>query len=165
MEGVSNIYIEEVLLPRTKYFKGCYACNEIPTFLRHEKKFSVIINLSRANEKGTHWVAVYKDHGTLIYYDPVGFPLINSDIKLFLNSISQEHQHNLFEYQCIYSKLCGYFVMLFTLLLERDMSFTQFRNLFSNKCAKNNRIVIDLLKYTIEQLYFLCIINYDISLV
>lgn len=154
MEGISNIYIKDLLMPRTKKFKNVYACDDIPSSLRNKKTFSIIVNLSKSHEPGTHWVAIFKDKDRLIYYDPIGFPLVNKYIKDFLQSFKQNWEYNLFEYQCIQSKLCGFFVILFVLLMEQNMTFTKFKNLFSKKCKYNNEKVINLLKYTIKKLYF-----------
>ena len=160
MDGVSNIYIEDILKPLTKHFIGVFASNQIPPELHKKQRFSIIINLSKSHEKGSHWIAIHKDKHKLIYYDSVGFPLTNSNIKSFLKKIKQDYQYNLFENQCINSKLCGFFVILFVLLLEQDMTFVQFKNLFSKKCCQNNKIVVDLLKYTIQNLYFYAFLQF-----
>ena len=157
MEGISNIYIKDVVTPHTKHFEGVYSCETIPSSLKSKDKFSIIVNLSKSNERGTHWVAIFKDKDKLIYYDPIGFPLINPHIKAFLECIKQDYQYNLFEYQCMKSKFCGFFTILFSILMEQDMTFKQYQSLFSKNCKDNNKRVIDLLKYTIEKLYFLCI--------
>ena len=100
MEGISNLYIENILLPRTSTFLGVFSCDKIPRSLCNKRKFSVIVNLSKFNQKGTHWVAIFRDQSKLIYYDAVGLPLINKDITRFLKSFDQEYTFNTFESQC-----------------------------------------------------------------
>lgn len=152
MEGISNLYIESILLPRTSTFSGVFSCDKIPRSLCNKRKFSVIVNLSKFNQRGTHWVAIFRDQSKLIYYDAVGLPLINKDITRFLKSFDQEYTFNTFESQCFQSTKCGFFCILFILLMEQDMTFTKFKKLFSKKCTENEKRVISLLKYTLKKL-------------
>ena len=69
--GLSNVYLNNLLTPYCKYFKGVFSCNTIPNFSKNQK-FSCIINLSKENEEGTHYVSIFYDTkklNTLILLD------------------------------------------------------------------------------------------------
>ena len=50
-------------------FKGVFASDEIPFF--PGSNFSLICNLSRKNDKGSHFIAIYVLSKTMIYFDSI----------------------------------------------------------------------------------------------
>ena len=67
MQGISNKYIEQFMSRFKIDFKGVFASDEIPFF--PGSNFSLICNLSRKNDKGSHFIAIYVLSKTIIYFD------------------------------------------------------------------------------------------------
>ena len=142
--GLTNRYIETVLEPYCKIFKGVFSCDTIPVFGKNSR-FSVIVNLSRENQPGSHFISIYVNKTKAYYFDSLGLPCINRDISKYLKQYSVTSNVN--QFQCLDSFFCGYYCMLFVILIERGMSFTKFKKLFSADCKNNDTIVVELLKY------------------
>ena len=147
--GISNVYIEKIVNPFSNCYKGTYSSNNLPNNLKSSNHFSIIVNLSSYNEPGTHWVAIYRKDSYLVYFDSLGLPPIVRDVELFLRNINPNYETNVFEYQCFSSAMCGFYVILFVLLMEKGFSFHKFRNLFTNNCKRNDKRVVLLLKHVI----------------
>ena len=66
-EGISNIYIyiDDLMKKISCSFRGTFSIDKIPTF--KDEKFSTIVNLSRENEKGTHFIGIMSSKDTIIY--------------------------------------------------------------------------------------------------
>ena len=144
--GLTNIYLDKLLIPYCKYFKGVYSCDTIPLFPKLYP-FSIIINLSSVNEPGSHFVSVFVRNGKVIYYDSLGLPSINPHINKFLKQYANVYKSNNMQFQCLNSVFCGYYAALFVILMDRGMSFQKFLNLYSKNCEDNDMIVVELLKY------------------
>ena len=56
-EGISNIFINDVMDKISRSFHGTYSIDNIPIIKNNN--FSVIINLSKQNKKGSHFVAIF----------------------------------------------------------------------------------------------------------
>lgn len=149
--GLTNFYIERVMKKVSKIFKGVYSCNTIPNLKLH-KKFSIIVNLSRDDQQGTHWVSIFRNHKMLVYYDSLGLPLTNRDIKSFLCKINNHYNYNLFQNQCYDSYNCGFYCLLFCLMLEKGMSFDDFKDLFFKDCRKNDMKIVELLTHALKKM-------------
>ena len=63
--GLTNHYIERFLYNRSKTFKGVFSSDTLPKF---KNDFTLISNLSKKNEVGTHFVCIAYKKGKL-YYD------------------------------------------------------------------------------------------------
>lgn len=149
--GLSNLYIEKVMNKVSKNFKGVYSCNTIPN-LKFYKNFSIIVNLSRNDEQGTHWVSIFRKGKILLYYDSLGLPLTNRDIKTFLCRINKQYDYNLFQNQCYDSYNCGFYCLFFCLMMEKGMTFDEFKALFSKNCRKNDLNIVELLTHALKQM-------------
>ena len=59
MIGLTNKYIENLvhILDISNSFKGVFSSDNIPLF--SDYNVSLICNLSKSNEKGSHFVAIY----------------------------------------------------------------------------------------------------------
>ena len=55
--GVSNIYINDLMKKISCSFRGTFSRDNIPTF--EEENFSIIVNLSKEGETGTHFIAIF----------------------------------------------------------------------------------------------------------
>ena len=107
---------------------------------------------SRSLEEGSHWISIYRCGQKLIYFDSFGLPPIMKEIKKFLLSFNIEYETNIFEYQRATSPMCGFYVMLFIILMEQNFEFIKFQKLFSQNCKDNDRKVILLLKHVLKKL-------------
>ena len=54
----------------SRSFQGTYSIDNIPTIKNND--FSIIINLSKQNEKGSHFVAIFNKQNKIIYFDSFG---------------------------------------------------------------------------------------------
>jgi hypothetical protein len=122
-EGLTNFYIEEIL-NITQDFKGCFSCDNIPYSLKHNKKFSIICNLSKSYEPGTHWVTIVVDQYYTFYYDSLGFPCYNTDIRSFINHIGKPMKWNGSKIQSDKSTYCGFFAILMVLFMDSGTDVT-----------------------------------------
>lgn len=115
---VSNIYIDE-MLKNVKGFKGTFSSNDIPFLLDNE---SAIINFSKFNEKGTHFIAIFKNSKYLYYFDSLDLGFIPNEIKKYftnykaINNVSKGIQH-------FSSVFCGFYSILAILCFHIEPSF------------------------------------------
>ena len=56
-DGISNIYIDHLMQQISLSFRGTFSLDNIPTF--EEETFSLIVNLSKVDEKGSHFIAIF----------------------------------------------------------------------------------------------------------
>ena len=106
MSGLSNIFIDEFLIKYCNTYYGIYASDNIPIWLLKKKRFSIIVNLSKKGEKGTHYIAIICFPSYVLYIDSFGIPCYVNDICKFLKSIERPIKFNLKHQLCInYIKL------------------------------------------------------------
>jgi hypothetical protein len=141
--GISNLYIDALLRPRSAAFLGVFSSDTLPPMaaVPKRKRFSLVCNLSKAGEPGTHFVTVLcnavEDGGRLLYIDSFGLPCTHPDIARFLQRVcrhrSQQRQqqrqqrrrrargwlHNTTTLQHPLSKYCGFYALLFGLYAEQ----------------------------------------------
>ena len=78
-ESISNIYIDQLMKKISWSFRGTFSCNNIPIF--NDENFSLIVNLSREGEIGTHFIAIIISSNQILYFDSFGIQNTNDDIK------------------------------------------------------------------------------------
>ena len=81
-EGISNLYIDGLMEKISDSFRGTFPIDKIPSF--KDESFSIIVNLSRENGKGTHFIAISSSKNTIVYFDSYGVEHINSNIEKYL---------------------------------------------------------------------------------
>jgi hypothetical protein len=145
VEGLTNEYLDTFLLPLTKYFGGVYPCDKLPLFSPSEK-FSLIINLSKENEKGSHYISISHENKKMLYFDSFGLPCYNSFILVYMHRYCSYYTYNTKTIQHVTSFFCGYFCAYFCLLQDKSFNFDCFLNLFSRDCRKNDAIIEKLIK-------------------
>jgi hypothetical protein len=70
-DGLSNFDILKIVRHlKIPDFRGVYMRDELPSSPR--KKESGIVNLNTSKQRGSHWVAYYKDGAKRIYFDSFG---------------------------------------------------------------------------------------------
>ena len=146
--GLTNKYIEKLLSQYSSSFKGVFSCNTLPII---HGDFTLISNLSKDTEPGTHFITIIVKNGQVYYFDPIGLPCINKNIKTYLNYYSKQHFYNQIQYQCWDSIFCGFYCILFILLHDLKFSISHFKKLFSINCKENDTTVIQLIKYILSE--------------
>lgn len=113
---LTNIEIETYLTAlNCKYFKGVFSADNIPNI---QPPFSIIINLSKHNEIGSHFVTILSDVTSICYIDTFGLPCFVESIIRFIHSFKLNILYNVNTIQNIKSQGCGYYCMLFILYNE-----------------------------------------------
>lgn len=157
--GLSNIYID-CLLRKTApaRYRGTFSCNNIPIDIAHLPYFSIICNLAKAGERGSHFVTLVGQPDQIIYIDPLAMPCTNPDITKFINdarSLPQggERRQRYFRHQVLpiqnrLSKYCGFYCIMYVLFYERDnhiiMPTFDMQNLWANdsRCLRYIKLFI-----------------------
>ena len=71
-EGISNVYIDHLMNKISSSFRGTFSIDNIPTF--DDECFSLIVNLSKESEKGSHFIAISSSKNKIVYFDSFGIP-------------------------------------------------------------------------------------------
>ena len=93
------------------------------------KNGAYVINIDEYHDIGTHWVALYVNNKTIIYFDSFGVEHIPREIMKFMarkNIIA-----NIYRIQAYDSIMCGYFCIGFINFMFNGKSLTDYTNLFS----------------------------------
>jgi hypothetical protein len=146
MIGVSSFSITN-LLKNCPFFKGVYSCNQIPTSLQAEFFFSIICNLSTADQKGSHFItiAAFKDY--VFYIDSLGWKCFNPFIKQFLLSLNRTIFINQKQYQEYTSSYCGLYCTLHVLHFGTPREYQRINKLvFSANLEENDKMCIKYIK-------------------
>ena len=87
-EGISNIYINDVMEKISRTFHGTFSIDNIPDIDNYA--FSIIINLSKQKTKGSHFVAILNQKSNIIYFDSFGDQNINRTLQKYLKNIKNK---------------------------------------------------------------------------
>ena len=85
---------------------------------------SYILNLDRSTQRGSHYIGLYFSPTDVLYFDPLGFPLVNSDIRngLLEHGVT-EITYSKKNIQCGISFHCGVLVIAFHIIcVERKFN-------------------------------------------
>ena len=84
-------------------FNGGFSRRNIP----RKKDGAYVLNLDDKNSKGTHWVSLFVDRNTAVYFDSFGIKYIPQEV---LNRIRDKSiTHNIFRMQDNESTVCGFY--------------------------------------------------------
>ena len=153
MTGLSNLLLIDYISPRCKNFIGVFSVDKLPSN-RLVLPCCLITNLSKSNEKGTHFVAIYiSSKNQLFYFDSFGFlpPIWNKPLLHFLKPWLKDNQFQIvldYPIQEINSLFCGWYCAAFCLITgNKLMSIKQFIQVFKkNLLQKNDLIVTNMIK-------------------
>lgn len=136
----SNIDIQNEL-QNYKQFKGVYSKDTLDDNLQYG---FYIINLDISTNKGTHWVAYYRNKIMNVYFDSFGMPPLDIlNIKPIVMNSEQIQNEN--------SIMCGQYCIAFIKFMNNKKniidSFQTFINLFKSEDnnIKNDEILKKLL--------------------
>ena len=105
MVGLTNYELEKLAIKILgNSFLGVYPSDSIPE-VKNLNNSSIIFNLSKHTESGTHYVAVFFNNNKNFYFDSYGKTLTNYFIKknlrkfklpIFFQTRSIQHQNSIF---------------------------------------------------------------------
>ena len=128
---LTNFEIQEYYQNEPR-FNGVFSRDNLPNSIRPKGLGAYIINLDEYNDIGTHWVALYVNNKTIIYFDSFGVEHIPREIMKFIYGI-----------QAYDSIMCGYFCIGFINFMFNGNSLIDYTNLFSpNDLKKNDDIIL-----------------------
>ena len=104
-----------------------------------------VIDLDDKNSKGTHWVSLFTDKNTAVYFDSFGIEYIPKEVlsKIKDKSIT----HNIFRTQDNVSIMCGFYCIAFIEYMLAGKTLSDYTNLFfPNDYKKNGEIIYKYFK-------------------
>ena len=128
--GISNVYIDKLMEKISRSFNGTFSIDNIPVF--DDDLFSIIINLSKQNEIGTHFIAVYVLENKIIYFDSFGNQVNDSSLKGYLKKYRKSITFSNIQLQNLMSSHCGFFVA-FILCIENGITLDDFLKKITEK--------------------------------
>ena len=144
MAGITNRYIERLMDKFKTNFQGVFSSDDIPFF--PQLNVSFICNLSKRNELGTHFIAVYVDKNYIFYFDPFGIECYVQSICKYLKYYNIDIVHSLLSIQHPTSLHCGYFCIGFILALNNGYSISNYHKIFNDKNLHlNDEIISDFI--------------------
>ena len=150
--GISNMYIDNLMEKISSSFRGTFSIDKIPMF--KEEKFSIIVNLSKENEKGTHFIGISVSENVVVYFDSYGLETIDLTIEKYLKKYGKKIFHSNIQLQHFFSSHCGFFCISFILCLENNIPFHKFLKMFHKKdLYLNDYISIKIITSFIEYMY------------
>lgn len=127
-------------------FKGVFACDSLP--FRFTLPAAFVINLSRHDEGGSHWVAIYiSEIGIAYYFDSFGLDVKNTFIRAFLKFHSKKIVYNNKQLQHITSNKCGKFCCVFIANILKNIPIQRFLNKFGINLLINDFIIENMYNY------------------
>ena len=136
-------------------FNGVFSRDNLPNNNNNNnnniKNGAYVINLDEYRDTGTHWVALYVNNKTIIYFDSFGVEHIPKEtIKFTDNEQSSSAKArnkniitNIYRIQAYDSIMCGYFCIGFINFMFNGNSLTDYTSLFSpNDLKKNDGIIL-----------------------
>lgn len=146
--ALTTLDIRNMIEPfqRLGIFKGVFPCDGLP------EKFSLpagfIINLSKHDSRGSHWVALYIDRYRIAhYFDSFGFPPQQGEIIRFINRHSKKLNFNKKQIQHIISDKCGKFAVLFILAKMYNKCVEEIMEKFSSNLRVNDVVIENIFNY------------------
>lgn len=160
-EGMTNNFIDH-MLRNVDTYKGTYSCDTIPPysmFLHALEKtsydrFTIIVNLSKVKDAGTHWVLVCVTPMCTLYMDPGGSGCENANILSFMLSTGRPIFESPIEYQGFLSIWCGLFCTAFALFINQSSELQQANppNLGVTKSHLNDKRCLNYVKQCLREL-------------
>ena len=123
---MNSFQIEKILRENAvtkEHFLGVFPLDKIPP-VQHPA--SLVINLQKSNNEGSHWIAIYaRDRSTAIYWDSFALLPIKEPIVKYLSQFSTVLRNGC-PYQNPFSEVCGQYCIVFIYYMSRGIEFPQF---------------------------------------
>jgi hypothetical protein len=132
MSGLTNGQLEQLAKKKLgKQFLGVYPCDAKPKFNKKRTNISIIFNLSKHNEKGTHYIAIIIKPKNIYYFDSYGKKLTNKNITSFLKNFNKTIYYQTKKIQHNDSIFCGFYCLAYLHAIQNlKIPITQFYNFF-----------------------------------
>ena len=117
-------------------FNGVFSRDNLPN--NNIKNGAYVINLDEYRDIGTHWVALYVNNKTIIYFDSFGVEHVAKEIMKFIGN--KNILTNIFRIQAYDSIMSGYFCIGFINFMFNGNSLTDYTSLSSPKDLKKTVI-------------------------
>ena len=101
---------------------GVYSRDNLPDKI---KDGAYIINLVEYSDIGIHWIALYVNNKTVIYFDSFGMEHILKEIKKFINN--KNTRANIFRLQAYDSEMRRFFCIAFIDFMLKGNNLTDFK--------------------------------------
>ena len=135
--ALTNFEIQEYYQNEPR-FNGVFSRDNLGSTV---KNGAYVINLDEYHDIGTHWVALYVNNKTIIYFDSFGVEHIRREIMKFITR--KKIITKIYRIQAYDSIMCGYFCIGFINFMFNGKSLTDYTNLFSpNDFKKNDDIIL-----------------------
>jgi hypothetical protein len=144
--GLTNVYIAKFLTAHSKNFRGVFSANNINNRLLTARTFSIVCNLSRHDESGSHFITILAYPKYILYIDSFGLQCFNSDIKKFMKRLDKPIFHSTSQVQALSSNFCGFFCILQVLARESKIKVK-----FSKNPKNNDATCIKHIKRMIQK--------------
>jgi len=163
--GISNGYIYNMLKKRLKVriFEDVFSADTIPASLLQQRGGGgggggkvCIVNLSKADDAGTHFIALHILPEKIVIYDSLHLnlnlfsPALWKHLKRSKKSLVSGMKYPL---QTVQSQFCGFYCIYFTLYLaKRQFANRQgLVNFYKQECEENDSIVIKNIRTLIKR--------------
>jgi len=140
MTGLTNEYVENLGKKICgKHFLGTFPCDILPD-VHKQSCFSLIINLSKHNTLGSHFICIFADKTNILYFDPLGNKCTNKYILKFIHENRKKRKLKLKfkKIQSDKSIYCGFFCLAFLLSKHLNITHKIFFSRFDNKNYESN---------------------------
>ena len=113
--------IDRTLRKRCRNYIGTYAIDMLPRLMKYNYPVIMVINLDDSSKGGSHWVALAIGlDGRSLYFDSFG----RTPPKLILEYMkyySRYQAYNDARLQSVISNVCGFYVIFFSLCMDRGL--------------------------------------------
>lgn len=151
MIGLTNFEIERYMHKHALNFRGVYSSNNIDrSLISRRNNFSIICNMSKRSERGSHFVCIVVQPACVTYIDSFGLPCTSLHIRKFLREVNRPILFNCRTIQSLTSSYCGFYCILFALFYDDRMlhkiklTFSSDYEANDRKCIKYIRALVDI---------------------
>ena len=148
-----NKFIEQFLNLFCSTFDGVYSCDNIPNHLVNKKTFQIVVNLSKQDNQGSHFISILKENNQVFYLESFALPLLNDDISDFIIKNNVQVKKLKHQIQSLSSSFCGFYCILFCLLKDNIMKTSKLPFLFVHEdhLQENDKLCLSYILKCIEK--------------
>ena len=117
-------------------FNDVFSRNNLPKKIKDE---AYVINLDEYADVGMHWIALFHNKKTVIYFDSFGVEHVPEEIEEFIEN--KNIKGNIFRVQENNSIMCGYFCIGFIDFVLAGKKLIDYTNLFSPHDLKKKTMI------------------------